>query len=226
MVLVGAALARLSVSGSYTNYVKPGLGIPLLCAGVAVLGLGLWTLVADSTRAGPGQDQERHSHSHSAPRVAWLLCLPVFALYVVAPPALGSYAANLDSVSVTDPDWDAYPPLPRGDPVDITLVDFTIRAVWDNGDTLAHRRVRIIGFVTPRGDGTWDLTRLQMTCCAADVRSNRVQAVGADPEPADTWVRVIGHWIPGGGTKRGDAVPLLEIESVEVIDQPRQPYEF
>ncbi|HEX6245842.1 MAG TPA: hypothetical protein VFZ61_33185, partial [Polyangiales bacterium] len=35
-----------------------------------------------------------HDHGHHEPRVGWLLILPVLGLLLVAPPALGSYAAG------------------------------------------------------------------------------------------------------------------------------------
>ncbi len=231
LVLVGGVILRIALSGTYTNYVRPGLGWPLTVTGGLLVGLGLWSAFRDGLIRGDertlAEDDDGHGHSHGThgPRIAWLLLLPVFTIFLVAPPALGSYAADLDSVSVTEPEDGAIPALPDGDPVDVLVSDYAIRAVWDEGKTLEGRRVRLTGFVTPRPDGTWDVTKLQLQCCAADARPYRVQAVGAEPLPADTWVEVTGTWTPGGGVRVDDAVPLLDVDSVVVIDQPAEPYE-
>jgi uncharacterized membrane protein YcgQ (UPF0703/DUF1980 family) len=38
-------------------------------------------------------------------------------------------------------------------------------------------------------------------------------------------VTVTGHWVPGGGTEAGTAIPLLEVESIVEIEQPVNPYD-
>ncbi|MFD0656923.1 hypothetical protein [Thermocatellispora tengchongensis] len=49
---------------------------------------------ASASASGPGSHAGHGGHDHShVPQVAWLLCLPVFALFLISPPALGSYAA-------------------------------------------------------------------------------------------------------------------------------------
>ena len=63
----------------------------------------------------------RHDHGGHGPRVAWLLLLPVLTIFLVAPPALGSYAALDDADSVPQPSASCrrFPP---GDPVEMAVV--------------------------------------------------------------------------------------------------------
>jgi uncharacterized repeat protein (TIGR03943 family) len=119
---------------------------------------------------------------------------------------------------------ESLPPLPPGDPVPLALDSYAVRAVWDEGRTLVGRRVELIGFVTPTGDG-WQLTRLSLACCAADTVPTKVQPVGEVPAfPANTWVRLTGSYAPGGGTGTAAAVPWVEAEAIVPIAPPAEPY--
>jgi ABC-type nickel/cobalt efflux system permease component RcnA len=106
LLLLGGAVLRISAfSTSYLNYVKPGFRPFLIAAGAVVFILGAIILVQEWRKpAKEGPDEEHgeehahhddgHGHDHAhGPRVAWLMTLPVFAIFLIAPPALGSYAA-------------------------------------------------------------------------------------------------------------------------------------
>jgi len=127
LVLTGGALIRLSMSGTFVNFVKPRLGPYLILAGVVLVVLGLWGASRDDT---PGR-----SHEHRGPRTAWLLLLPVLTIFLVAPPPLGSFAAGRGGNSVPQPASGDLPAL-KGDPADLDVVDFVVRAVWDDRETL------------------------------------------------------------------------------------------
>jgi len=244
LVLVGGALVRLFISGAYLNYVKDSLGPFVLVSGALLVGLGLWSAFRDGLFREDSEDAAAeeapdsgdgdeggseqaggHEHAGHGPRVAWLLVLPVLTIFLVAPPPLGSYAASTDAVSVTQPSA-SLPPLPPGDPVEVAVVDYVIRAVWDDAQTLTGRNVQMTGFVTPKaGTDTWYLTRMQLSCCAADAQPYLIEMVGAPPFAADTWVQVTGSWVPGGGTQRDDAIPRLKVDDVVPVPQPENPYE-
>ncbi len=255
LILVGGAVLRISVTDIYLRYVKDGLRPFLLAAGAALLLLGVAGAVRDgllrggsrrSVAAGSadtaGDDGHRdsdgdghadghrdsdgdgHDHSHG-PAVAWLLCLPVFAIFLVAPPALGSYAASRDAGTVAKPTGTSdYPPLPKGDPVAMSVGEYAVRAVWDQGRTLQDRRVAISGFVTPRKEGGWYLTRMVLSCCAADARALKVVVRGASAPGADTWVELTGTWVPSEQPISDDTLPLIQAEDVRTIPPPRDPY--
>ncbi|MFF1304502.1 hypothetical protein [Streptomyces sp. NPDC058307] len=71
------------------------------------------------------------------------------------------------------------------------------------------------------------LTRLLVTCCAADATTSRVEVRGAagGAPPVDTWVTVTGTWHPRGepGTD-GAWPPVVHASAVRHGRQPADPY--
>jgi uncharacterized repeat protein (TIGR03943 family) len=249
LVLLGGALLRLELSGAYLNYVKSSLGRWLLVAGVVLVALGLWSAVRDVFRRDPAHalaededglphevhdhpddtladaDDDGHGHRPGGPRIAWLLLAPVLTIFLVAPPALGAFSASHNATSIPQPPPSGLPPLPAGNPVPIAVSDYSVRAVWDSGKTLAGRTFSMVGFVTKAPGGGWYLTRLQISCCAADATPFKIKAMGAPDLPSGTWVHVVGRWVPGGGTMRDDAIPNVAVSTVTQVPQPANPYE-
>jgi uncharacterized repeat protein (TIGR03943 family) len=237
LFLVGAMALYLGASDAALAYVKAGLQPLLLASGAILVGLAL-VAVARYRR-----DHDRHQPH--GPRVAWLLALPPLALVLIAPPALGAFAASRQTVqvpsTVQDPSADQaagvdeamFPPLtPQGDgaSVPLTLSEYMVRD-YEAPHTLAGVRIRLVGFVTPqeRGQDGYLLTRFAINCCAADALAIKV-AVQGDPVPRapDTWLEVEGRWQQRTGGDQGQsslATPLLLAESIRVIEQPSPPYE-
>ena len=167
------------------------------------------------------------STGHAAPKMAWLLVVPVLAIFLIAPPALGAYTADRQASVTTAPDATAQaPPLPAGDPVAIALNDYASRAIWDDGKTLVGRSVSLTGFATAAPNGGWYLTRLTLTCCAADATVTKILVLGSTAAPAsNSWVTVVGQWVPGGGTQSETAISHIQATSVTPVKTPRNPYE-
>jgi uncharacterized repeat protein (TIGR03943 family) len=220
LVLIGGAILRISLTDVYLNYVKQGMQPYLVASGCILVILGVLALIDIFRKHAKSEDE----HGHHGPRSAWLLLLPVFAIFLIAPPALGAYSAQRNSTNGTQPSTTA-PPLPAGDPVPVLVSSFVTRAVWDDGLTLVDRNVEMTGFVTPDPAGGWWLTRLAISCCAADAIVSKIKTLGTSDLPANTWVTVVGHWVPGGGTKSESAVPLVDITSLTEVAQPKNPYE-
>ncbi|WP_416985610.1 TIGR03943 family putative permease subunit [Streptomyces sp. T028] len=176
------------------------------------------------------QEQEHeHGHGHShGPRTAWLLTLPALALLLFPPPALGSYSAGREAAQRAAQGVGTFPALPEGDPLTLTVAEFGSRAIYDSGRSLKGRTVRLTGFVTRGDDGAWYVTRLVVSCCAADATTGKVEIRGADDDapPTDTWVTVTGTWRPKG-TLGSDAAwpPVLDAAEVTRVKQPADPYE-
>lgn len=231
LVLLGGTVLRLTLSGTYLNYVKEGLKPFLIAAGGVLLLLGLVSFLRDGlfTR-GPAVESEAdphagHDHTHG-PRVAWLLCLPVLTIFLVAPPALGSYAAGRAGDTVAKPVTDEFPPLPPGDPVQITVGEYAQRAVWGKESALKDRSIALTGFVTPKPGGGWYLTRMALSCCAADARAYKVEVLDSPATPkADTWVQVVGKWVPSTEANPDKAVPRIHTSHVIEVERPKDPYE-
>jgi uncharacterized repeat protein (TIGR03943 family) len=252
LLLLGGAVLRISADTTFLRYVKAWTRPYLLLAGAVLVVLGVVSLWREHTArrasragadppasgaAGPlmapdGGAAVRDGHDHAdhaehGPQVAWLLLLPVFAIFLVGPPALGSYAAARGSNNIAEPAESEFAALPAGDPVTTTLSDYATRAIWDQGRSLQGRRVRLVGFVTPRPGGGIYVTRLVITCCAADARPIKISVQGIRQSfAADSWIEVVGTY--GGldaGTGKSSQVPLIKADSVQPARSPSEPYE-
>ena len=240
LLLLGGAILKASLTDMYLRYVKEGLRPFLIAAGLLLVVAAVMTLWHDlrggrpaDGHDGDGHDGDGHGHDdghgHHEPRVGWLLILPVLGLLLVAPPALGSYAAGQAGTVLAAQTESDYPALPAGDPVPVTLLDYASRAVFDDGRSLTGRTLRLTGFVTPGPDGQPMLARMVLSCCAADGRPIKVGLEGDTPDtvPADTWVQVDGRYTARRGTDEINqaAVPYLEVTAWRAVDRPKQEYE-
>ncbi|MDT0533311.1 TIGR03943 family protein [Micromonospora sp. DSM 115977] len=179
---------------------------------------------------GDGGHGGHDGHGHREPRVGWLLILPVLGLLLVAPPALGSYAAGQAGTAVTTRQQPSdYPPLPAGDPVRVAVLDYASRALFDQGTSIGERRVQLTGFVTTGPDGRPLLARMVLSCCAADGRPVKLGLTGAAPDGLadDTWIEVTGRYSDRiARDPVNDAeIPYLDVESWRQVPVPRQQYE-
>ncbi|MFF7888304.1 TIGR03943 family putative permease subunit [Streptomyces sp. NPDC007896] len=239
LLLVGAAVLRISLfSDLYLRYVQAGLRPYLIASGVllGLLGLVGAAMAARAAREGavfadgdahPDEDAHDHGHSHTGgPRFAWLLTLPAAALLLFPPPALGSYSAAREGAQRAAEGVGTFPALPADDPVDLSVAAFSSRAIYDSGHSLTGHTVRLTGFVTHGDSGTWYVTRLLVSCCAADATTSKVDVRGANAPETDTWVTVTGTWHPKG--KLGSSAawpPLLDAKTVRQVTEPSDPYE-
>ncbi|MEV7736983.1 TIGR03943 family protein [Streptomyces sp. NPDC088921] len=230
LLLVGAAVLRISLfSALYLRYVQSGLRPYLIVSGALLVLLGV-TAAVRAARAVPDQDEGPHDHGHdhthtTGPRFAWLLTLPATALLLFPPPALGSYSAAREDAQRAAQGVGTFPALPAGDPVELSVASFTSRAIYDSGRSLKGRTVRLTGFVTHGDGGTWYVTRLLVSCCAADAITSKVQIRGADAPVTDNWVTVTGTWHPQGKLGSTAAWPLLDAKTVVEVEEPSDPYE-
>jgi len=232
LLLVGGAVLRASLTGQYLNYVKPGLQPYLVVAGVILVVAGLFTLWYE-LRPGPQAQEDEHGHDdghghgEGGPKVAWLLLAPVIGLLLVAPPALGSYAAGrTGSAVVAKSD---YAPLPAGDPLTITMLDYASRAVFDRGASLGERRVQLTGFAMRGPDHSWLLARMMVSCCAADARPVKIALDGELPDglAEEQWLRVTGKYSGRQlkDTVNGETIPFIEVSELTLIQVPDEQYE-
>jgi hypothetical protein len=136
LILLGGAIVKASVTDMYLRYVRDWLQWPLIAAGVVLLIAGLMTIVYD-LKFGSQVDDHDHGDDkpHKEPRVGWMLIAPVLGLLLVAPPALGAFAAGQSGSAVLQ-NKDLYPPLPDGDPAKISVVDYATRVIFDKGESM------------------------------------------------------------------------------------------
>jgi putative membrane protein len=233
LLVTGAAVLRASVTDLYLRYVRAGLRPFLLVAGVflivAAIAIFWYELrpAARKTRAAQRAQDDGHGHAHREPRIAWLLLLPVFALILVAPPALGSYAANRTGTALQRPP--GFPTLPGGDPLQLSVLDYAGRAVYDHGHSLGDRRIEITGFIAyGRGSAPY-LTRMVLSCCAADALPVKVGLSGQFPPAlkSDTWLEVIGTYTAKEikDDVNGGSIPFIDVSQAKPIPAPHDQYQ-
>ncbi|MFD3440715.1 TIGR03943 family putative permease subunit [Streptomyces sp. NPDC058685] len=234
LLVTGAAVLRASLfSDLCLRYVKEGLRPLLVITGVALVLVGLLGVLRDVLPsvarhpAGTGQHHggapsDGHDHAKGL-LTSWLLLPPALALLFFAPPALGSYTAARNSPKEVEL-YERFERLPAQGVAPLSLTEFIARAQQDDRKSLRGRTVLLAGFVTPRKDGAWDLTRLQVACCAADSRSLTVTMHGVQAPPADSWVEVSGTWHPVGELGTRTAALALDVTSLERVSPPSTPY--
>ena len=213
LLLVGVTVLLVALTDRHLAYVRAGFQPFLVAGGLVVTVVAVLGLLRD----------RRLRADSPGPGVGWLLVAPVAVVLVVAPPALGAFTAARQPVTPVA----AAPPSGAGIGPDdpgtghrtMTLLQYTI---WSQADTSAldGRRVRLVGFVTPREDGGWDLARFSIACCAADATALRVQVLGGPGDlAADQWVEVVG-------TSAGEpGPPVIRADEVTPVDAPAEPYE-
>ncbi|MET7639438.1 TIGR03943 family protein [Streptomyces sp. NPDC005438] len=234
LILSAAILLLMGAIGAVRD------GFPLVSRGLAEeSGHSQATSASASTSSDQGHDHDSgsgssgHGHDHSqGPAVAWLLFLPALALLFFSPPALGSYTASRGddkpaaSQQTKEDQVLRFSPLPPGKaPAPLTISEFSLRLQKDRKLSLKKRQVALTGFVTPAksGDG-WYLSRLVVSCCAADAETMKVRMHGTPAPPADSWVVVTGTWHPKGklGTPRAEIG--LDVANATRVPQPPDPY--
>jgi len=237
LLLIAAAVLKISLDGTFLRYVKPGLQPYLIVSGAALLLLSVAAIVRDVR--GGGHDD------HHTGRPQWLLLAPIAALLIVVPPALGATSVQSGTTaqaSIAEPaaaaasDDGTFPfsPLPPGDAPTIRMYDLLDRAAYDSSGELDRRQITVQGFVvrsdengSPRPDNDHDgldLARVVITCCVADAQTLRIHLDGPiTPLPDDTWVSVQGRLLPHN-TDAGTTPPTLTVTEMHPIPAPSHVY--
>jgi uncharacterized repeat protein (TIGR03943 family) len=249
LVLLGGALLKIALNGSYLRYVKPTVFPWLVTSGVVILLLAAVAIVRDavgwsSTRRDQHAETGQHGDDHQ-PRSPWLLVLPVLAIFLVAPPALGAdtvtragdrSVANQQK-SGQQKSGSLFEPLPAEGVVPLRMSDFVTRAVWDDAGSVNNRTVKLTGFVVHDG-GTVYLARLVINCCAADAMPVKVKLDGSTiPGNAiqgdvmrglkdDQWLAVTGRLQPKTATKSNGYTPSFTVSGLAPVPAPADPYEY
>ncbi|MGW3423342.1 TIGR03943 family putative permease subunit [Streptomyces phaeochromogenes] len=169
-----------------------------------------------------------HTHAHREPRISWLLVLPLLALILVAPPALGSYSAMRTGTALQKQPW-GFADLPAGGTVRLNLVDYAGRAAYDHGRSLDHRHIKIAGLLALDRDGTPYLVRMALSCCAADAQPVKIGLTGRIPPVLrpDTWLEATGTYT-AKQTKdplNDGIIPFLHVTELKPVKAPRDPYD-
>lgn len=235
---LAAALAVLTLSlaatGRLSLYLNPDSTWFAVAMAVVVL---VGTVLTFALPLGAEDDEHAHGgHEHhrrnpiavAATAIGGVVASVLVLAALVTPPA------SLSAELAMSRDIDA-PPLfagadavalaTTGDTAEFGVGEWsTVFATATNPDAYDGEPVTLTGFVTP-GDGGFDLTRMIITHCVIDAQpaSIPVDAVGTGQESPAT-----GQWVTITGTVRSSTDGRLSIaaESVELIDEPGDPYEY
>ena len=224
LLLVGVALAMVTVTGAYTRYVKPGM-LPWLIGSAAIL-IALAILAMASDIRGTVADGPGHHHHGERDGVVWLLVLPIVMLIFIVPPALSAQAAS--PVTVATSSRSPFPPLPPGGAPAVALPQVLMRIATGPAGGLDGRTISVTG-VTMKDHENVDLAKIVIICCAADAQLARLHLAGpaaaaAGDLPDNTWITVRGT-IPAGQTYRGtSSIPTIAIDTLTRIDPPTNSY--
>ncbi|MFD8500622.1 TIGR03943 family putative permease subunit [Amycolatopsis sp. NPDC059657] len=225
LILLGGALLKIAFNGDYLRYVKPAQQPWIIAGGGVMVALGLLAILRDLRE----KVSQHDGHHHSA-RSAWLLMVPVLAVFLVAPPALGADSVTRTEArapqSAATQDAAAFPPLPAGDVVPLSMSAFVSRAGWDGNGTLNGRTISLSGFIVHSADGTM-LARMVISCCAADAYPVTTRLLGdVSGFASDSWVEVTGQAVPGTAKKDNSYTPDFTVATIHRIDTPKDPYEY
>jgi uncharacterized repeat protein (TIGR03943 family) len=226
--LSGGFLGWLALSGEYRLYLRPVMIWTIAPAAAFLIGLAIWKVISairsrpSTTAVSEPVDEGRHEADRHSISLPWLLLVPCLIIAIIGPTSLGSFGAAAAPPPAVEVPTGGYPPLPPGDPLELPIQVYVDRASFGGAATLQGRRFTIIGFVSPGSDKAWYLTRLLIRCCVADALPVQVRAVGAPAEKPDQWVRVTGSYL----SSEIDHTARLQVEKVEPVPQPKDPYVY
>lgn len=231
LVLLGGALLKLALSGTYLRYVKESLQPWLIGTGAVMILLAVVSIARDLRAGRDGAEHESHGHEgheHGSSRSPWMLLLPVLAVFLISPPALGADTVNRSDRNAAQESKasSGFAPLPSDEVVNLTIGEFVTRTAWDDSGSLNDRTVRLTGFVVRKESNVY-LARLTISCCAADAAPVKTLMVGQDFAglPDDQWIEATGRVVPGSATKDNAYVPTFTVSAVNPITPPEDTYE-
>jgi uncharacterized repeat protein (TIGR03943 family) len=155
-----------------------------------------------------------------------LLLVPILALVVVPRPGLGALAASKKATGAIALGALAVPAPEPGEEIEFIDIHYASRS-RDYANEIGvseGTEVELVGFVThgpSQPDGTFDLTRFYVSCCAADAVPYSVTVAAPGDDPADdSWLEVSGHL-----SRQRDRYVVVP-ERVTARPEPDDPYLF
>lgn len=220
------SVATLLLTGAYTMFLRPGLGILLVLGLVVLMGF----LISEIHR-----DRGSRSFGLKGATRMLILIAPLAYLSLTQGASLDSRAFAHRWTGAGDPN--ARVPASLGADLagsltdtnkaeDVNLVDLSY-----NPDRFINQKIAVEGMIhqDPKlsekfGTNACLLFRFVVTCCAADARPVAALLLGNLPDhwPDDTWIRAEGRFILCDDN--GQPVPTLEINKATRIPKPKQPY--
>ena len=220
---MGVYLALLILTGNLSNYINQRFAwLVYVGAGIFVL-LALVNLFGSLARR-PGE----HSHQHY--QIGWdillVVSLPLLLGFLIPSRSLGIEAVN-GGVSLNPVGVQSAAAFQRS-PLDRNILDWLRE--FDRAVTPAEfngQPADVIGFVYREPSHEEDgfmVARFTMSCCVADAFPIGMPVIWSDSGDltAGAWIRVAGAL--QAAAFAGEFMPVLFADSVELVDEPAQPY--
>lgn len=231
-VLAVTTLA-LAATGRLDLYLNPdstwfAVGMAVIVLVGAVLSFTLPLGAEDDAHAHEGHEHRRSPIAVAATAIGGVAASVLVVLALVTPPASLSaqlaMSRNIDAPPLFAGS-DAVALATAGDTGSFGVGEWsTVFATATNPDEYDGDPVTLTGFVTP-GDGGFDLTRMVITHCVIDAQP---ASIPVDATATDLQSPATGQWVRIEGTVRAGTDGRLAIvaDSVELIDEPGDPYEY
>ena len=224
-ILLGMAvyLALLILTGNLSNYINQRFAWLVYVGAAIFFLLALVNLYSSLT---PQLDEHKHEHYRIGWDILLIVSFPLLLGFLIPSRSLGIEAIN-GGVSLNPVGVQRSSALTRN-PLDRNILDWLRefnRAVTPaefNGAPAG-----VIGFVYREPSHAADgfmVSRFTMSCCVADAFpiGMPVSWREAGELTAGAWVRVAGKL--KAKTFAGDFLPVLVAETIELVDEPEQPY--
>lgn len=217
---MGIYLALLILTGNLDNYINQRFAWLVV---VGALLFFVMALTALNASLNPKRNEQEHHHYHITWDILLVVAFPLLLAVLIPSRALGIEAVNggvsLSPVGIAG--------VARS-PLDRNILDWLRE--FDRASTPAQFNgtpVDVTGFVYREPihpDGGFMLARFTMSCCVADAFpiGMPVMAAAGEEYVAGEWLRVGGQL--KAATFGAEILPVVFADSIERVDEPRQPY--
>ncbi len=225
---MGIYLTLLILTGNLDNYINQRFAWLVVVGALLFFVLGLTALNRSLNPEPHDHDHHHHDHDHHHHyHITWdillVVAFPLLLAVLIPSRSLGIEAVNggvsLNPVGVAG--------VTRS-PLDRNILDWLRE--FDRASTPAQFNgtpVDVIGFVYREPihpENGFMLARFTMSCCVADAFPIGMPVIAADvgEYAAGDWLRLQGEL--KASTFGADILPVVFADSIERIDEPRQPY--
>ena len=224
LLALGIYFVWVIASGSLANYINERFAWLSYLAAAVFLLLGVWNLVF--ILRGSSSERDHHGDTLSWGTLA-IVAIPLVLGTLVPSRPLGAEAVG-GSIAITNAAAAANVSQFTIDPLKRNVLDWlrVFNSVTDFSE-LDGEQADLIGFVYREptfDDDQFMIARYSISCCVADASALGVPAAWADTATLEQgqWVRVQGAFQTG--SFRDNLLPILQVASIEPIEQPEHPY--
>ncbi|MCC6615485.1 MAG: TIGR03943 family protein [Anaerolineae bacterium] len=232
LVGLGVYFIWIIVTGNVTNYINTRFAWLSYVAAAIFLVLGAWGLINAARAARHEHEHHDHEHEHDHDHsMSWgilaVIAIPLVVGTLIPSRPLGAEAISGD-IAMTNSAAAANVTTFTINPLDRNVLDW-LRVFSSTSDyqTLNGEPASLIGFVYREASFAEDqfmIARYSISCCVADASALGIPVMWADTAALDQgqWVHVQGSFQVADF--RGDELPVLQAETIELVDQPEHPY--